>query len=104
MNTTKAKVVATTHLAINTPAPGLISFRHVATITDEVGYKCYLFEVCGVPFETGFSDPEHYSFLDNHLMTTSALTIRELKVLLWWLEQGDTKVFKAPKPRGAFVE
>ena len=97
MNNTKQRVLATVRTAINTPAPRLISFKHLSTIQDEpfidqaVGYVRYAFEVNGVQLKTGWSDPEHYSFLDVH-PETSALTIQDLKLLLWWLEQEDTKV------------
>lgn len=97
MNNTKQRVLATVRLAINTPAPRLISFKHLSTIQDEpfidqaVGYVRYTFEVNGVQLMTGWADPEHYSFLD-HGPETSALTIQYLKLLLWWLEQEDTKV------------
>jgi hypothetical protein len=100
MNDTKQRVLATVRTAINTPAPRLISFKHLSTVQDEpfvdqaIGYVRYAFEVNGVQFQTGWSDPEHYSFLAyaNLYPETSALTIQDLKLLLWWLEEGDTKV------------
>jgi len=95
MNNTKQRVLATVRTAINTPAPRLISFKHLGTHIETAtgdGYAQYSFEVNGVQFKTGWSDPEHYSFLDLGSTTTSALTIQDLKLLLWWLEEGDTKV------------
>ena len=98
MNDTKQRVLATVRTAINTPAPRLISFKHLSTVQDEpfvdqaIGYVRYTFEVNGVQFKTGWSDPEHYSFLDVGPTETSALTIQDLKLLLWWLQEGDTKV------------
>jgi len=98
MTATKAQVIATVKTALHTPAPRLISFRHTSTITDEeLEQACYGFEVNGVPFTTGWADTEHYSFLGLH-PETSALDIHDLKLLLWWLEQGDTKVNQAPRP------
>jgi hypothetical protein len=94
MNDTKQRVLATVRTAINTPAPRLISFKHLGTHIETAtgdGYASYGFEVNGVQFKTGWADPEHYSFLDLH-PETSALTIQDLKLLLWWLEEGDTKV------------
>lgn len=89
---TKDRVIATVRTAINTPAPRLISFQLLSTLTDdETGYQSYGFEVNGVLFKTGWSDPEHYTFLDSQV-ETSALTIQDLKLLLWWLEESDSKV------------
>lgn len=89
---TKARVIATVGTAINTPAPRLISFKHLSTLVDEeTGYCSYGFEVNGVPIKTGWADPEHYSFLGLH-PETSALDIHDLKLLLWWLKESDTVV------------
>lgn len=89
---TKDRVIATVRAAINNPAPRLIYFKHLSTLTDdETGYKSYGFEVNGVLFKTGWSDPEHYSFLGLH-PDTSALDIHDLKLLLWWLEESDCRI------------
>ena len=94
MNDTKQRVLATVRTAINTPAPRLISFKHIDNVTnEELGPVArYEFEVNGVHFKTGWADTEYYSFLDVGPAETSALTIQDLKLLLWWLEEGDTKV------------
>ena len=102
MNDTKQRVLATVRTAINTPASRLISFKHLArrlikhldpVTNEELGSMArYGFEVNGVQFKTGWSDPKYYSFLDVGPAETSALTIQDLKLLLWWLEEGDTKV------------
>jgi len=95
---TKAAIIETVKSAISTPAPRLVprlvEFRHISTLTDEeMNQACYGFEVNGVLFKTGWADTEHYSFIDVH-PESSALTIQDLKLLLWWLEQGDTKINK----------
>ena len=94
MNATKASIIKTVKSAIFTPAPRLVEFRHLSTVTDEeMDQACYGFEVNGVLFKTGWADTEYYGFIDTH-PETSALTIQDLKLLLWWLEQGDTKINK----------
>jgi hypothetical protein len=94
MNDTKQRVLATVRTAINTPAPRLISFKHLSTVTDKLlgSAARYEFEVNGVHFKTGWADTEYYSFVDVGPAETSALTIQDLKLLLWWLEEGDTYV------------
>jgi hypothetical protein len=100
---TKDRVIATVRTAINTPAPRLISFKLLSTLTDdETGYQSYGFEVNGVLFKTGWSDPEHYTFLDSQV-ETSALTIQDLKLLLWWLEESDSKVVISEAGRGSRI-
>ena len=95
---TKDRVIATVRAAINGPAPGLIHFKHLSTLTDEeTGYCSYGFEVNGVLFKTGWSDPEHYSFLGLH-PDTSALDIHDLKLLLWWLEESDCRIVTSLDP------
>lgn len=95
---TKARVIATVVTAINTPAPRLISFKHLSTLVDEeTGYCSYGFEVNGVLFKTGWSDPEHYSFLGLH-PETSALDIHDLKLLLWWLKESDCQIVQSLDP------
>ena len=95
---TKARVIATVSTAINTPAPRLISFQLLSTLTDEeTGYCSYGFEVNGVLFKTGWSDPEHYTFLSSQAKT-SALTIQDLKLLLWWLKESDCRIVTSLDP------
>jgi hypothetical protein len=93
MNDTKQRVITTIRAAIKAEAPKLICFRHLDTVTnEELGpMSRYEFEVQGKHFSTGWADPEYYSFVE-HTEDTSALTIQDLKLLLWWLEEGDTKV------------
>jgi hypothetical protein len=92
MNATKAAIVKIVKSAINTCKPGLVEFLHVSTLTDhETDQASYGFTVNGVLFVTGLADIEHYSFVDIHPATT-ALTIQDLKLLLWWIEQADTTV------------
>lgn len=94
MNAAKAAIVKTVKTAISTPAPRLVEFRHLSTLVDkELDQACYGFSVNGVLFKTGWADIEYYSFIDVH-PETSALSIHDLKLLLWWLEQPDTKVNK----------
>lgn len=99
MTATKAAIVKTVKSAINTPAPRLVEFRHLSTLVDEeLDQACYGFAVNGVLFKTGWADSEYYSFIEAH-PETSALTIQDLKLLLWWLEQGDTKVNKSTQAK-----
>lgn len=94
MNATKAAIVQTVKTAISTPSPRLVDFRHLSTLIDEeMDQARYGFSVNGVAFSTGWADTDHYSFIDVH-PETSALTIQDLKLLLWWLEQPDTKLNK----------
>ena len=89
---TKARVIAAVKAALHTPSPRLISFKHLSTLVDEeMGHACYGFEVNGVHLKTGWADKEHYCFMDLHPQTT-ALDLHDLRLLLWWLEQGDTAV------------
>ncbi len=101
MNNTKEikdRVIATVVTAINTPAPRLISFKLLSTLTDEeTGYCSYGFEVNGVLFKTGWSDPEHYTFLSSQ-PETSALTIQDIKLLLWWLKESDCRIVTSLDP------
>lgn len=95
MTETKARVIATIKAAINAPAPRLISFQYLSILTDkELDRSCYNFTVNGIPFETDWVDSNINSFLDKNNVVTSALTIQDLKLLLWWIEQPTTRHVK----------
>lgn len=94
MTQSKAFIVQLVKTAIATCAQQVIKFRHLRTLVDEeLDQACYGFSVNGVLFNTGWADTDHYSFLDLH-PDTEALDVHDLKLLLWWLEQPDTKVNK----------
>jgi len=94
MNAIKATIVKTVKSAIETCNATQVKFRHLSTLVDEeLDQSCYGFSVNEVLFKTGWADTEHYSFIDKH-SETSVLTNTDLKLLLWWLEQGDTKINK----------
>jgi len=93
MNAIKATIVKNVKTAIETCNATLVKFRHLSTLVDEeLDQACYGFSVDGVLFKTGWADTEHYSF-PNH-PDTADLGHQDLKLLLWWLEQGDTKINK----------
>lgn len=95
MTGTKTRVIATIKAAINAPAPRLISFQYLSTFTDkELDRSCYNFTVNGMTFETDWVDSNINSFLDKNNVETSALTIQDLKLLLWWIEQPNTRHVK----------
>lgn len=95
MGPTKDRVIATVRAAINTPAPRLISFRHLFIFKDdETRQAFYEFEVNGVPLKTELFETDYYRFLDENIPHTSSLSIQELKLLLWWMERPDTKIIK----------
>ena len=98
---TKRRAIATIQAAIHASMNSLISFRHISTLLDpETKYSRHTFSLNGVPFRTGWYDAEYYGFLDVTLRETSALTIQELRLLVWWLENDDTVVdADAPAPR-----
>ena len=98
---TKRRALATIQAAIHASLCSLISFRHISTLLDpETKYSRHMFSLNGVPFRTGWYDAEYYGFLDATQSETSALTIQELKQLVWWLENDDTVVdAEAPAPR-----
>ena len=98
---TKRRALATIQAAIHASLNSLISFRHTSTLLDpETKYSRHTFSLNGVPFRTGWYDAEYYGFLDVTLRETSALTMQELRLLVWWLENDDTVVdAEAPAPR-----
>jgi hypothetical protein len=94
MTQSKAFIVRLVKTAIATCDQQVIKFRHLRTMVDEeLDQACYGFSVNGVLFTTGWADKDYYSFLGLH-PDTEALDVHDLKLLLWWLEQGDTKVNK----------
>ncbi len=94
MTQSKAFIVQLVKTAIATCDQQVIKFRHLRTLVDnELDQACYGFSVNGVLFNTGWADKDYYSFLDLH-PDTGALSVHDLKLLLWWLEQPDTKVNK----------
>jgi hypothetical protein len=77
--------------AIEACKPDLVEFRHTSTLLDEeTNCACYGFTVNGVLFKTGWADTEYYSFVDLH-PNTAALSIQDLKLILWWLKEEDTR-------------
>lgn len=90
----KKAIIKAVRTAINAVSPRDITFRHIGTLRDEErNQACYGFSVNGTLFSTGWADIEYYDFVDSHPGMT-ALAVQDLKLLLWWLEQGDTKVSK----------
>ena len=98
---TKRRALATIKGAIHASLDRLVSFRHKSSLYDpESKSSRHTFSLNGVPFKTGWYDAEYYSFLNPTLPDTSALTVEELSLLAWWLEQDDTEVdAEAPAPR-----
>lgn len=98
---TKRRALATIRAAIHASLNTLISFRFKSSLYDpESKASRHTFSLNGVPFKTGWYDAEYYSFLDPTLPETSALTVQELNLLAWWLENDDTEVdVEAPAPR-----
>ena len=98
---TKRRALATIRAAIHASLNTLISFRFKSSIYDpESKASRHTFSLNGVPFMTGWYDAEYYSFLNPTLPDTSALTVEELNLLAWWLENDDTEVdAEAPAPR-----
>ena len=98
---TKRRALATIKGAIHASLDRLVSFRHKSSLYDpETKSSCHTFSLNGVPFKTGWYDAEYYSFLNPTLPDTSALTVEELSLLAWWIEQDDTMVdVEAPAPR-----
>ena len=98
---TKRRALATIRAAIHASLNTLISFRFKSSLYDpESKASRHTFSLNGVPFKTGWYDAEYYSFLNATLPETSALTVQELNLLAWWLENDDTEVdAEAPAPR-----
>lgn len=88
----KSRAIATVRAAIKADAPKLVSFRHLGTFEClDANAAHYEFEVNGVPFKTGQADKECYCFPEAGSETT-ALDECNMDLLLWWLEQEDTRV------------